>query len=71
MLNEEKVLYWNEVECDLYEENGNIFGVELDLFNNQKYYYHKIIAENEEKYRFLSTNIYTAIKKFNAILEDR
>lgn len=34
MLNQSEVVWWNEIEYDLYEENGHIFGVELDLFNN-------------------------------------
>lgn len=68
MLNKEAVLARNEVEHDLYEENGHIFGVELDLFNNHKYYYHKEIEDGKELYRFLSTDIYTAIEKFNTML---
>lgn len=69
MLGKEMVLFWNEIERDLYEENGHIFGVELDLFNNHKYYYHKKIEDGEEFYRFLSTDVYIAIEKFNAILQ--
>lgn len=68
MLNKETVLFWNEVEHDLYEENGHIFGVELDLCNNHKYYYHKEIEDGKEFYRFLSPDIYIAIEKFNAML---
>ena len=68
MLNKEAVLAWNEVEHDLYEENGHIFGVELDLFNNHIYYYHKGIKDGKEFYHFLSTDIYRAIEKFNAML---
>lgn len=68
MLSNETVLFWNEIEHDLYEENGHIFGVELDLFNNHKYYYHKFIAEDKEFYIFLGTDVYAAIKKFNEML---
>lgn len=68
MLSSETVPFWNEVEHDLYEEDGHIFGVELDLFNNGKYYYHKTVEDGRELYRFLGTDIYIAIKKFNAML---
>lgn len=69
MLNKSDVLWWNEVEKDLYEENGHIFGVELDLFNNQKYYYHKTIEEDgREFYQFLKGDIYNAIDQFNSML---
>ena len=68
MLNKEAVFAWTKVEHDLHEENGHIFGVELDLFNNHKYYYHKKIEDGKELYRFLSTDVYRAIEKFNTIL---
>lgn len=32
----------DEVEHDLYEENGHVFGIELDLFNDRIYFYHRI-----------------------------
>lgn len=67
MLNKEAVLFWNEVEHDLYEENGHIFGVELDLFNNHKYFYHR----KENTYIYLSNvkeDIYEAIEEFNKIV---
>ena len=68
MLNKETVLFWNEVERDLYEEDGYIFGVELDLFNNHKVYYCKTIEDGREYYQYLSNFIYTAIEQFNAIV---
>ena len=68
MLNKEAVLCWNEVEHDLYEESGHIFGVELDLFNNHKNYYHKIVEDGREYYQFLKGDIYMAIEQFNAML---
>ena len=68
MLNKSDVLWWNEVEKDLYEENGHIFGVELDLFNNHKYYYHKTIEEDGDLYQYLGDDIYNAIDQFNAML---
>ena len=67
MLNKEAILFWNEVEHDLYEENGHIFGVELDLFNNHKYFYHR----KGNTYIYLSNvkeDIYEAVEKFNEIV---
>lgn len=60
---------WSEVEHDLYEENGRIFGVEIDLFNNHKYYYCKTIENGKECYEYFYSNIYDAIGQFNALLE--
>ena len=68
MLDKNFVLFWNEVEHDLYEENGHIFGVELDLFNNHKCYYYKTIEYGKEIYYFLGNDIYAAIEKFNKML---
>lgn len=69
MLEKERVLTWSEVEHDLYEENGYIFGIELDLFNNHKNYYCKTIDEDgREYYQFLHGDIYNAIEQFNAML---
>ena len=69
MICKERVLFWNEIEHDLYEENGYIFGVELDLFNNQKSYYCKIIhGDNRISYEYLNGDIYRAIEQFNAML---
>ena len=69
MLNKEAVLFWNEVEHDLYEESGYIFGVALDLFNNHQNYYCKTIEDGKECYQDLHGDIYNAIEQFNAILE--
>ena len=68
MLNKNFVLGWSDVEHDLYEENGYIFGVELDLFNNHEYYYCKIIEDSKELYYSLGKDIYIAIDKFNEII---
>ena len=68
MINNDTVLFWTEVEHDLYEESGHIFGVELDLFNNHKYYYCKTIEDGREYYVYLDGDIYTAIEQFNAII---
>ena len=68
MLNKERVLFWNEVEHNLYEEEGFIFGVELDLFNNHKTYYCKTIEDDEEHYQYLGNDIYLAIEQFNSML---
>lgn len=70
MLDKNLVLFWNEIEKDLYEENEYIFGVELDLFNNHQSYYCKTIDENgRECYQYLDNDIYNAIEKFNSILQ--
>ena len=75
MLDKEFVLFWNEVEKDLYEENGCIFGVELDLCNNHQNYYCKTIEKTSPYsdsqrvyYQQLSDDIYEAIAQFNEIL---
>ena len=68
MLDKNYILFWNEVEHDLYEENGYIFGVELDLFNNHESYYCKTVEGDTEFYQYLADNIYVAIEQFNAIL---
>ncbi len=68
MICKEHVLCWNEIECDLYEENDNIFGVELDLFNNQKNYYCKTVEDGKEYYQYLHGDIYNAIEQFNSML---
>lgn len=76
MLEKQMALFWNEIEHDLYEENGHVFGVELDLFNNQKNYYCKIIKKSPysdkqqiEHYEYLHGDIYSAIDQFNSLLE--
>ena len=75
MLNKETALFWNEVEHDLYEENGHIFGVELDLFNNHKNYYCKTVEKSSPHsdagrvyYQYLKGDIYMAIEQFNSML---
>lgn len=67
MLDKEKVLAWCEIEHDLYEEDGHIFGIELDLFNGHTYFYHK----QGNVYDYLADpreDIYDAIDKFNEIV---
>lgn len=78
MLDKKSVLFWNEVECDLYEEDGYVFGVELDLFNGHKTYYCKIITKpsfysdyEKVEYLDLADDIYKAIDQFNEILRGR
>lgn len=68
MIKKEFVLCWNEIEHDLYKENGHIFGIALDLFNNNKSYYCKTIEDGHEFYQYLEDDIYNAINQFNAIL---
>ena len=68
MLNKENVLYWNEVENVMYEENGHEFIVAFDLFNNHTYYYHR----KDNLYTDLAMSprddIYDAIDRFNKIV---
>lgn len=65
MLNNNQILFMNEIEHDLYEENGHVFGIELDLFNNHQYFYYRY----GEYYYELSSDIYEAIKQFNVLLD--
>lgn len=69
MLDKHSVLFWNEIEKDLYEENGYIFGIELDLFNNHQYYYCKTIRNGHEYYQILNEDIYKAIEEFNNLIK--
>ena len=70
MLEKNKTLCWTEVEHDLYEENGYIFGVELDLFNGHEIYYAKWEdSDGNVVYYNLSDDVYDAIDEFNTILE--
>lgn len=68
MIKREKILQWFEIEHDLYEENGYIFVVEIDLFNNQRSYYYKTTDEDgTEYYQFLHKDLYNAIEMFNEL----
>lgn len=69
MLNKERVLFWNEVESVLYEENGYQFVIVFDLFNNQKYFYCRKDGYEIELAKLLREDIYDAIDQFNKILE--
>ena len=68
MLKKESVLFWNEVENVLYEENGYQFVVVFDLFNNHKYFWWQKgntcipLAEARDE------DIYDAIDQFNKIV---
>lgn len=68
MLDTSYILSWSEVEHDLYEENGKIFGVELDLSNNHKVYYCKTTKDGRELYQYLDYNIFKSVEMFNAML---
>lgn len=70
MLGKESVLFWNEVEHDLYEENDHIFGVELDLCNGHQIYYCKKKSYVQECIWYLSSDIYKAIEQFNEMLKE-
>lgn len=68
MLNKESVLFWNEVENILYEENGYQFVVVFDLFNNHKYFYCRKDGYEIDLIEALREDIYDAIDRFNEIV---
>lgn len=70
MLDKSLAVFWNEIEHDLYEENGHIFGIEIDLFNDHKIYYCKFIKNGVETYRYLDDDMLNAIEQFNNILKE-
>ena len=68
MLNTNFIPFWNEIQHDLSEENGHIFGIELDLCNTHQYFYHKMITDGVETIEYLADmtdDIYKAINAFN------
>lgn len=70
MIDSKMILAWSEVEHDLYEENGFVFGVELDLYNGNKNYYCKTVEDNHEYYQYLRGDVFDAAGQFNAIVEN-
>ena len=71
MLSKESVLFWNEVENVLYEENGYQFVVVFDLFNNHKYFYCRKDGYEIDLKESPRDDIYDAIDQFNKILEEQ
>ena len=71
MLNKESVLFWNEIEHVLYEENDHEFMVEFDLFNNHKTFWHRKGNYYTDLTDSPREDIYDAIDKFNKILEEQ
>ena len=69
MINGEVILTWNEIEHDLYTENGVTFGVELDLFNGHKTYYYKTMEDGKECFIYLYEDFYDSIDEFNSIVK--
>lgn len=73
MLDKNYVLGWEQVEHDLYEEDGHVFGIELDLFNNHtSFYYARRIKSSpladyykSQTFEYLDDDIYKAINQFN------
>lgn len=70
MLNKESVLFWNEIEKVLYEEDGHEFVVVFDLFNNHKYFYHCKDKFYTDLIGHPHEDIYDAIDKFNKIVSE-
>ena len=70
MLNKDSVLFWNEIERDLYKEGRYTFGIILDLFNNHQYYYCKTDEGDREYYDDLGGDIYNAIEQFNKMISE-
>lgn len=69
MLDKNYVLAWNEIEHDLYEENGRVFGVEIDLFNGHQSYYCNTFDDGKLLFfEYLDNDIYKAIEQFNKML---
>ena len=64
MLDKNCVLGWGQVEHDLYEEDGHVFGIELDLFNGHTSFYYK----NDRFFEYLNDDIYEAIDQYNTML---
>ena len=62
-LNKENVLFWDDVEKDLYAEEDKVFGISLDLFNNHTYFYIKY--KDGSELPIMTDNIYDAIDVFN------
>ena len=67
MLDRDFVLCCEEVAHDLYEEDGFIFGIELDLFNGHQSYYCKT-SDDHLCCLDLGVDIYQAIDQFNDII---
>ena len=69
MLNKESVLFWNEVENVLYEENGHQFVVVFDLFNNHKYFYYRGLKEWKNEKGYLTDTCLSCQDKYKAWLD--
>ena len=69
MIDSKMILAWSEVEHDLHEENGFVFGVELDLFNGHKNYYCMTVEDGKEYYQYLHGDVIDAAEQFNAIVK--
>lgn len=70
MLNPNIVLAWENVEHDLFEENGHTLGIELDLFNGHQAYYIRTTREGRCYYQDAGDDIYKAIEQFNKSLAE-
>jgi uncharacterized protein (DUF2461 family) len=61
-------LTWTNIEQVLYEENGHEFIIELDLFNDHQYFWHRKDSYYTELARSPLDDIYDAIDRFNKIV---
>lgn len=69
-LTHEDVVWWNEVEKDLWvNDDGYVFGIELDLFNNHQNFYLKY-PDGIHSFPIYTDDIYDAIDKFNKMVEE-
>lgn len=69
MLDRVSVLWWNEVQKDLYtDKDGRTFGVELDLFNNHMSFY--IRNPDGGEIPIFTNNVYQAIDVFNHLTKE-
>jgi hypothetical protein len=68
MLTNENVLAWTNIEQVLYEEDGHEFIIELDLFNDHQYFWHRKDGYYTELARSTLDDIYDAIDRFNKIV---
>lgn len=64
MLSKDLVLTWEEVQHDLFtDDDGRVFGVELDLFNGHMNFYERFPDDSELP--IMVPDVFEAIEIFN------